>query len=188
MVKKSLGILLVTLFLAGSAYAVEIAGANVPESISAAGKTLVLNGAGARSKYMMKVYVVGLYLPQKNGNAQAILNANEAQAVRLVITSGLITSKKMEDTVREGFEKSTNGNIAPIKSQIDSFINVFKEPIKNGDVYELVYVPGKGVEVMKNGVAKSTVPGMEFKKALFGIWIGDKPAQASLKKEMLGGK
>ncbi|MEA3471658.1 MAG: chalcone isomerase family protein [Thermodesulfobacteriota bacterium] len=28
--------------------------------------------------------------------------------------------------------------------------------------------------------------GLEFKKALFGIWLGDKPAQRSLKKEMLG--
>ncbi|HQJ09357.1 MAG TPA: chalcone isomerase family protein [Deltaproteobacteria bacterium] len=180
--------LLVTVFLATSLYAVEIGGVNVPESISAAGKTLVLNGAGARSKYMMKVYVVGLFLPQKNNNAQAILNADEPQAVRLIITSGLITSAKMEESVREGFQKSTNGNIAPIKSQIENFINVFKEPIKKGDVYELAYVPGKGVEVMKNGVAKSTVPGIEFKKALFGIWIGDKPAQDSLKKEMLGGK
>jgi hypothetical protein len=186
MLKKGLGIFLVTMFLATSLYALEIAGVNVPETISADGKTLVLNGAGLRTKLFIKAYVAGLYLPQKSNNAQAIVNADEAQAVRLAITSKLITSSRMEEAVREGFEKSTNGNIAPIKSQIESFINVFKEPIKVGDVYELINVPGKGVEVMKNGAAKSTIPGMEFKKALFGMWLGNNPVQDSLKNQMLG--
>ncbi len=186
MLKKSLGILLVTVFLTTSLYAVEIAGVNVPESISAAGKTLVLNGAGLRTKLFIKAYVAGLYLPQKSNNAQAIVNANDPQAVRLVITSKLITSARMEEAVREGFEKSTNGNIAPIKSQIEAFINVFKEPIKLGDVFELINVPGKGIEVMKNGAAKSTIPGMEFKKALFGMWLGNNPIQADLKDKLLG--
>ena len=47
-------------------------------------------------------------------------------------------------------------------------------------------VPGKGVEAYKNGALASVTKGVEFKKALFGIWLGDKPAQKSLKKEMLG--
>jgi hypothetical protein len=188
MLKKSLGILLVTMFLATSLYAMEIAGVNVPESISADGKTLVLNGAGLRTKLFIKAYVAGLYLPQKSNNAQAIVNADEAQAMRLTITSKLITSSRMEEAVREGFEKSTNGNIAPIKSQIEAFINVFKDPIKIGDTFELVNVPGKGVEVMKNGAAKSTIPGMEFKKALFGMWLGSNPIQADLKSKLLGSK
>jgi hypothetical protein len=186
MLKKGLGIFLVTLFIATSLYAVELAGVNVPESISAAGKTLVLNGTGLRTKLFIKAYVAGLYLPQKSNNAQAIINADEPQAMRLVITSKLITSSRMEEAVREGFEKSTNGNIAPIKSQIEAFINVFKEPIKLGDAFELVNVPGKGVEVMKNGVAKPTIPGLEFKKALFGMWLGGNPVQEDLKNKLLG--
>lgn len=186
MLKKGLGIILVTMFLASSVYALDVAGVNIPETISAADKTLVLNGAGSRSKYFMKVYVSGLYLPQKSSNAQAIINADEPQAIRLVTTSKLITSQRMEETVREGFAKSTNGNIAPIKDKIDTFVNVFKEPIKLGDVFELVNIPGKGISAMKNGVVKITIPGMEFKKALFGIWLGDNPAQESLKNQMLG--
>lgn len=188
MFKKSLGILLVTVFLATSLYAVEIAGVKLPDSISAAGKTLTLNGAGLRTKLFIKAYVAGLYLAQKSSNAQAIVNADDAQAVRLVITSKLITSARMEEAVREGFQKSTNGNIAPIKSQIEAFIKVFNEPIKLGDVFELINVPGKGVEVLKNGAAKTTIPGMEFKKALFGMWLGNNPIQGDLKSKMLGGK
>ena len=64
---------------------------------------------------------------------------------------------------------------------------MFKEEIKEGDIYNLIYVPGKGVQVSKNNQSRSTIKGLTFKKAMFGIWLSDKPAQKSLKKAMLGG-
>jgi hypothetical protein len=186
MLKKALGILLITVFLATAGYAVEIAGVNVPDTISAGGNNLVLNGAGLRTKLFIKAYIAGLYLTQKSSNAQAICAADQPMAVRLYINSKLITSSRMEEAVREGFEKSTNGNIAPIKDKIDAFMAAFKEQMKVGDVFEMVNTPGKGVEIFKNGTSKGVIAGMDFKKALFGIWLGDKPAQADLKDKMLG--
>ncbi len=188
MFKKFLGVILVTLLLATSGYALEIAGVNMPDTISADNNNLVLNGAGLRTKFFIKAYIGGLYLQQKSNNAQAIMNADQPMAVRLVIISKLITSDKMESAVREGFENATNGNIAPIKDKIETFINVFKDPLKINDTFEFVYVPGKGLEIFKNGAAKKTIPGVDFKKAMFGIWLSDKPAQESLKAEMLGKK
>ncbi|HEX4938642.1 MAG TPA: chalcone isomerase family protein, partial [Candidatus Kapabacteria bacterium] len=49
-------------------------------------------------------------------------------------------------------------------------------------------VPNEGVKIFKNNELKNTVAGQEFKQALFGIWLSDKPAQKSLKDEMLGSK
>ena len=43
-----------------------------------------------------------------------------------------------------------------------------------------------GVIVNKNGKLLTTIRGLEFKKALFGIWLGEKPADKNLKKGMLG--
>ena len=48
------------------------------------------------------------------------------------------------------------------------------------------YVTGAGLKVYKNNVYKGVVPGVEFKKALFSIWLGTKPADAALKNKMLG--
>ena len=50
----------------------------------------------------------------------------------------------------------------------------------------MIYVPGKGVAVTINGKFKGLVEGLEFKKRLYAIWLGDKPASAKLKKGMLG--
>ncbi len=38
----------------------------------------------------------------------------------------------------------------------------------------------------KNGVKKGTIEGHDFKKALFGIWLGDNPADSGLKTGLLG--
>jgi hypothetical protein len=84
---------------------------------------------------------------------------------------------------------ATGGNTAPLKSSIDSFMAVFREPISNGDVFEIAYEPAASrIRITKNGAHKGDVDGgLEFKQAVFGIWLGAKPAQESLKKEMLGG-
>ena len=107
-------------------------------------------------------------------------------AIRLHIISSRVTSKKMEDATREGFVKATDGKIEPIKDQIERFISVFKDKINKNDIYDLIYIPGKGIKVYKNKKYNALTEGLAFKKALFGIWLCDDPVQKSLKQEMLG--
>ena len=92
----------------------------------------------------------------------------------------------MTEATLEGFEASTDGNMAPVQDDVDQFMAVFQEEIKEGDVFDLVYLPGEGVRVLKNGEVRDTVGDLAFKKALFGIWLSDKPAQENLKERMLG--
>ena len=42
------------------------------------------------------------------------------------------------------------------------------------------------VAVNKNNKLATTIPGLDFKKALFGIWLCNKPADSTLKDKMLG--
>lgn len=186
MYKKVCVAVLAILMMATASYGLDIAGITMPDSMKSGDTSLVLNGAGIRTKFFMDMYVGGLYLKQKSSNSAAIVNGDEPMATRLHIISGMITSERMEEAVREGFEKSTNGNTAPIQQEIENFINIFKEKINVNDIFEFFYVPGKGLEVYKNGAPARVVPGIAFKKALFGIWIGDNPAQSSLKEAMLG--
>ncbi|WP_111496668.1 MULTISPECIES: chalcone isomerase family protein [Marinobacter] len=184
--KKITSAFLLGVALSGSASALTLEGVDVPEQMTADDSQLVLNGAGVRSKWFIDLYVSSLYTPSEQSDARAIVEADEPQAIRLDIISGLISSEKMTSATLEGFEASTDGNMAPLQPQIDRFMNVFQEEIKEGDVFDLVYVPGDGVQVFKNGQKKDTVPGLAFKKALFGIWLSDEPAQDDLKAAMLG--
>ncbi|GAA3913281.1 chalcone isomerase family protein [Litoribacillus peritrichatus] len=169
-----------------SASAMQVADVEVPEKMSAGSSNLILNGAGIRDKLFLDLYVAGLYLESKGLTAEQVVNADQPMALRLHIISGLITAEKMVNATNEGFEMATGGNTAAIKSEIEQFISVFREEIKEGDVFDLVYVPGVGVNVTKNGVEKDVVKGVEFKKAMFGIWLSDNPVHDGLKAELLG--
>ena len=186
MVKKIVVLALVFFMCAPVCFAAEVGGVDMPASIKAGDTDLGFNGAGIRKKFGLKLYVGSLYLAQKSQDADAVINADEPMAITLHIISSLITSKKMEDATREGFENSTGGNIEPLSAEIEAFIDIFKAQINEGDIFDFIYLPGTGVEIYKNTEKASVVEGLAFKKALFGIWLCDKPAQKSLKEDMLG--
>ncbi|WP_121665461.1 chalcone isomerase family protein [Mesonia aquimarina] len=164
----------------------EISGITIPNSETFGKHTLQLNGAGVREKLWIDLYVGGLYLAEKSSDASAIVNSENAMAVKLHIVSSLISSKKMISAVEEGFENSTDDNTAPIQTEIDQFIGFFKEEITKGDIFDITYQPERGVVAYKNGKEKGTIKGMKFKKALFGIWLSNRPADDDLKEAMLG--
>ncbi|HET8752984.1 MAG TPA: chalcone isomerase family protein [Salinimicrobium sp.] len=173
-------------FVSVSSAQTEVGDATLPNSQNFENHSLVLNGAGVREKLWIDLYAAGLYLDHKSKDAKAILEADEPMAIKLHIVSKLITSDKMVDAVTEGFEKSTNGNMAPIQKKIDTMLDFFKEDIHKNDIFDLVYIPNKGVTAYKNGKARGTVAGMDFKKALFGIWLSGNPADDDLKEDLLG--
>lgn len=186
MFKKLLIVTSAVLMMTSLSNAKEVAGINMPDSLEIGQNRLLLNGVGVRTKFFIRLYLGALYLGQKSHDPEKIIKADKPMAIRMHIISSLITSEKMEETTREGFVKATGGNIAPIKDQIERFISEFKDEIKKNDIYDFIYVPGKGIEVYKNNEFKSLTKGLSFKQALFGIWLCDNPAQNSLKKEMLG--
>ncbi len=147
---------------------------------------LSLNGAGSRTKIFMSLYDGGLYLSRPNNNAEQIMNADEAMAIRLNITSSFISIEAMKEATLAGFVKSTNDNIAPIEDDINALLATFEQGIGDGDTYQFSYSPGQGVSVVKNNESLATIGDLTFKKAFFGIWLSDHPVQESLKQQMLG--
>jgi len=188
MSKSLLAGILIVLTAVSPAYALQIEGVDMPDTLTVGGDQLVLNGAGVRHKFFMDLYVGGLYLQQKSQEGQAVVDADAPMAIVLHITSGMITEKKMADATKEGFESTLDGNTQPMQKEIDVFVKEFSQDIKTGDVYELAYLPGKGVTVTKNGKEGVTIQGgLAFKKALFGIWVGPKATvNKSLNDGMLG--
>ncbi len=183
---KSILTLISAALISLSVNAVEVAGIELPENLKAQETSLALNGTGVRSKFFMDIYAAGLYLAESSKEAQQIITQDKAMGLRLHITSGLLSSEKMEKATREGFEKSTGGKTADLQNTIDQFIAAFKDDIVENDVFDFVYTPSVGVNVFKNGELKSTVQGLEFKQALFGIWLSEDSVQDDLKSGLLG--
>lgn len=161
-----------------------VADVNVADQVMFAEQTLVLNGAGVRSKFFMDLYVGSLYLPVKASQLDSVLEQPIA-VIQLTITSGMITSDKMRSAIEEGFDAATDNNIGSIKSDIQDFTQLFADEIVEGDQFTFVTQKGKGVTSIKNGQVQGNIAGEAFRQALLKIWLGDRPAQDSLKQDML---
>src|SRR6185312_5440667 len=79
-----------------SVNAASLAGVTLPDTEQVAGKTLVLNGMGIRTKYMVKVYVGGLYLEQKSSDANAIIKADAPKQIVMKFLHGASKSQMMD--------------------------------------------------------------------------------------------
>ena len=164
----------------------KIGSVTLPNSTNFGGEELVLNGGGIRKKAFFKLYSAGLYLTSKSNDANAIINADETMAIKMEITSKLVSSSRMKSAVNDGFEASMNGDTSSLSSEIEKFISFFNEEIVKKNVFDITYQKGKGAVIYKNGKELGVIPGMAFKKALFGIWLGSDPADDDLKEGMLG--
>jgi len=164
-----------------------VGGVELPKQFQLHDNVLVLNGAGVRKKWFLDIYVAGLYLTQPSSDAKQIIEADAPMAITLHLVSGMLTSEKMQAATEEGFANATGGKTEPIRPFIDAFIDVFRPQLEKGDEFDIAYQPGVGVEISKNGKHQATIDGgLSFKRALFGIWLSDKPAQESLKQALLG--
>ena len=182
-------IFLLALFVVSSLsilYATDSAKVVISPTTTCANQELQLNGFGDRKKFFIKLYVASLYVQEKLTDGGLFLEMTQASCMRLNITSSKITSEKMIKATREGFDNSTQGNTAPIEKEITAFLSWLEQPIKKGDEFEFSFTPHNVTHVAKNGIALGTIESKEFSAALFGIWLGDMPAQKDLKDKLLG--
>ena len=177
---------LIVLMISPAAVAKQVGDVNLPDSLMAGKDELILNGAGFRKKFFIKVYAAGLYLKEKQTDPQKIMDADKPMAIRMHFVYSEVSSKKLVDAWNEGFLNGTGGNIASIKTEIDTFNACFSQEAKKNDIYDIIYIPEQGIGVYIKGELKGTIKGLDFKKAVFSIWLGEKPADAKLKKRMLG--
>jgi Chalcone isomerase-like len=171
--------------------AMEIEGVKLAEKarVADAVPELMLNGAGVRTRVVFKVYVGALYLPQKRNAPEAIFSDAGAKRVALHLLRD-INAVQLFGALNDGLKANhTPEQLAKIDAQTSEFEGIFKKSpnARTGDVILLDYLPGTGTRVTVNGDAKGVVAGAEFYTALLRVWLGEKPAEAALKKAMLGG-
>jgi intein/homing endonuclease len=175
----------------GSTWAqvVEVANVKYEPALDLAGQKLLLNGAGIRYKFVVKVYTAGLYLTQKAGTTAEVLAAPGPKRIHIQMLRdidgnelGKLFTKGVESNVsREEFAKSINGVLKL------SEIFASRKQLNNGDFFSVDYVPGVGSTVVLNGKPMGeTIKEPEFFAALLRIWLGDKPADDGLKDALLG--
>ncbi len=169
------------LFIGGPAFAGTLAGVTLPDSATVGGKALVLNGMGLREKYMLDIYVGGLYLPTKTTDASKAINDDVPKRIVMHMVRGL-----SKDQLSETMMESLNAASQPAGRAAAPTLAGWMEDVDSGEQIVLDYVPGTGCTVTVDGRKKGTIPGVDVMQALWGVYLGPKPPTSALKNGLLG--
>ncbi|MBK7977653.1 MAG: chalcone isomerase family protein [Deltaproteobacteria bacterium] len=180
----------VLLVVAAPVAAKQVVGVDVPEHVQLGpGATdLTLNGAGVRTKIVIKVYVGGLYVAAPTHDAAAVLADPGAQRILIHMVRDL-ESKTLAEALREGLDANLSAaELAPLEARIADLTRMLtsRATVTKSSQIFLDYLPGTGTQVTADGQVMGSIPGEDFHVALLKIWLGAKPVDGDLKKAMLG--
>jgi hypothetical protein len=182
-------LLLLLAFLALPAFAAELEGVKLDDKARAGAQELQLNGLALRTRFFFKVYVAGLYLPQKTQSAQAVFEMPGAKRMQLVMLRE-VDAESFSKSLRAALHDSNSeAELAKLKPQIDALFDAIHRigEAKKGATIVLDFAPGSGTSLTVNGAVEAReIPGDDFFVALLKIWLGEGPVAGQMKKALLG--
>jgi hypothetical protein len=151
-----------------------------------------LLGVGLRTKTFMKVkvYAAGLYVADsalagplaahkgKLGTPafyKDLVWGDFDKQIVMKFTRDLSASQ-IQGAFRETLESAE-------KARVDAFVGYFGD-IKSGQEATIHWAPGGTLEVTVSGLGKPPIADKNFAAAVFGIWLGEKPIQEDIKKNL----
>lgn len=171
------------------AAAVEVAGVKFDDKTRIGNGEAVVNGAGVRKKAVFKVYAMALYLPEKRGDADAVLAAKGAKRVAISLLRDL-SAKQFVEALQEGVANNHSASeMAALKDRLQQLNDTMLAigEAKSGASVWIDWLPESGTRLTFNGqVRGKDIAGEDFYRALLKIWLGAKPAQDDLKQALLG--
>lgn len=163
---------------------VEVSGARFTESVSLDERTLTLAGTGvATYRVMFTVYAAAFYVPEGTSRAAALdddvprrLDIHyfyEITPEQIIEAANQILDRQLEAREREAIDE-----------RLRRFQGWFTG-VNDGDRYSMIYRPNEGTELLFNGDSVGTVPGADFARAYFGIWLDDEALSSRLRRDLL---
>ncbi len=171
-------------------HAAELAGVTLEDKLSVEGQELVLNGIGIRKVtkfgFPIKVYVGGLYTPNKSKDQDEILKMKGAK--KIIMQFVLAVDR---DTLLEAFGNSFKGNCVAEcekKSEMFALLKVHIPPVRKGDQMNFIALPDKMIIEVKGANAKRVeMPGAALSTNIIAMFINKvQPPSPELRSGLLG--
>lgn len=183
--KRAYLVPLLTFWLILPSFGKEVAGVQVPDAATVQDTALVLNGAGVRTRFFVKVYVGALYLKNREQTPPGVIAAAGPKSVRLHIVHSEIAAERMTSALNDGFNANNSpAELQALASRIEQFRAMFPT-LRRGDRVHLDLLSDGNTEVWVNDAKRGAIAGADFQKALLLIWLGDKPVDKNLKQALL---
>ena len=149
-------------------------------------KELPLIGAILYRYLVFDVYSIALYGPDGEQSIDSILSDVPK---KLVIQYHRDFTR--DQIVRAGTELMRGNkeiDFELTEPQTEKMNSLYVEQVSEGDQYWIKYIPGEGTSLYYNGRLLGNVPGSEFARAYFGIWLSRNPIDEDMRDALLSGK
>ncbi|MBA1149053.1 chalcone isomerase family protein [Ectothiorhodospiraceae bacterium WFHF3C12] len=151
----------------------------------AADMDLQLVGYGvATARIFFDVYAAALYLPPAADADSALAEETprrleiqyllDLEADDLARAANTILQRQHDKATLEG-----------VREGIEQLHALYRD-VGPGDRYAMTYRPGDGTTLTLNGEPQGTIPGGDFARIYFGIWLGKEPLSEALREKLLG--
>ena len=153
----------------------------------ATGNRLPLKGLTEVDHNYLPLYAAGLYAGQKNPDARQLAQGQLPCRVELRWLINAVTPELADAYWDQEFARSLGDKavVDQLKPSIRRFAGL-SHAAARGESLTIDYDPELGLAVSRNGAAAVRFPGVQFSRALLGIWLGPQAPQAR-RDELLAG-
>jgi hypothetical protein len=185
--------LLLSLTLPAAAPAEDVTEPRSGVAFPARSGELSLLGVGLRTKTFLKVkvYAIGLYV--SDAALAGPLRAHQGRTATPAFSRELVSGdfpKQLQlkfvrdlsaDQVRTAFREALSG---ADKARVETFVGLFGD-VKAGQECVLRWGTGGALETTVAGQARPPIADRAFTRAVFGIWLGERPIQDDIKRGLV---
>ena len=147
-----------------------------------------LLGVGLRTKTIarVKVYAIGLYVADSTLAGPLKGKAGSAGLYRELVNGDFKKKVVLKfvrdvraDQIRDAFRDLLKGE----GNKTELWVAYFND-LRSGQEIEIGWEPGVGLETKVVGAEKPRINDKAFASAVFAIWLGDKPVQEDVKRDL----
>ncbi len=148
------------------------------------GVELPLRGAGLLTYLIFyKAYVGAFYLPEAVPSQNAL--GDVPRCLVLEYFHGIKAEDFARATTRKIKDNLDDEAFTAVEDRVAQFNALYRD-VQPGDRYALAYIPGQGTTLRLNDKPLGRIEGDDFARAVFAIWLGERPIDKGFKRRLLG--
>ncbi len=164
---------------------IRISGIDFAPNVTVGEAQIPLRGGGLfRYAVIFRVYAGALYAPSQIAG-EDILGADVPKRLELHYLLDISAEDFRKSALAFLEKQQSPADLIALADRLETF-NAAYQDVQEGDRYALEYHPETGTRLLKNDEELVRVPGLDFARAYFGIWLDpQQPLSSSFRDDLL---
>lgn len=175
--------LMMAVFVISELHAKEMHGVRFEPTFEQEESSMSLRGVALKRVFLARAFVAGFYLEEEVPSEHVFEDVSKRIEVEYMVSIPEDKLSRYTETLMK--KNSTPEEYDAFSDKLQLMRQYFVD-LEPGDRYALTYIPGMGTRFDYNGHFVGVIPGKTFADSLFSTWVGEKPMDYRIKRQILG--